>query len=59
MIQITKSDIIKDMKRVAKKVKTFTRKAYRSNGAYSSWVAEARFGTFTKAVQASKVLNKF
>ena len=57
MTQITKTDVIKDIKKVAKKVKTFTREAYRTNGAYSSWTVESRFGTFTKAVRAAGVRN--
>ncbi len=57
MTQITKTDVIKDIKRVASKVRTFTREAYRTNGTYSSWTVESRFGTFTKATKAAKVKN--
>jgi len=57
MIQITKTAVLKDIKRVASKVKTFTREAYRANGNYSSWSVEARFGTFSKAIQVAKVKN--
>lgn len=40
MIQISRNDIIKDIKRVSQSVKTLTRKAYRSKGNYSSWIVE-------------------
>ena len=57
MNQITKTDVINDIKKVSSKVKTFTREAYRDKGAYSSWLVESRFGNFSKAVRASKIKN--
>jgi len=52
MTKITKQVVLQDLKRVARKTKgtTLTREEYRANGNFSSWLVEARFGTWAKAV---------
>ena len=54
---VTRTAVITDIQRVAKRVKTLTRENYRNLGKYASSTVEARFGNFTSAVRAAKVTN--
>ncbi len=55
---ISKEAVKTDIRRVARVVGSApSRDQYRAKGNFSSWLAEARFGTWTKALRAARVNN--
>lgn len=52
-VLISKNEVKADIARVTRKLgHAPSRNEYRANGKYSSWTAEARFNTWTKAQKA-------
>ncbi len=48
----TKTVVLADLRRVASKVRqTPTRNQYRKHGRFSSWLVEARFGSWGAAIR--------
>lgn len=54
--KVSKAAVKADLTRVARKLRTnsLTREEYRANGNFSSWLAEARYGSWTNAARAAK-----
>lgn len=52
----SKEAVAKDIRRVAKTLgHAPTRREYRKKGNFSSWLTEARFGSWTKALKKANV----